>query len=40
LPATRGCACGEALRHAIVTDKAMIPAETRTRLSLLIDKYL
>jgi 5'-methylthioadenosine phosphorylase len=40
MPATRGCACGEALRHAIVTDKAMIPAETRTRLSLLIDKYL
>ena len=40
MPATRSCPCGSALQHAIVTDKDKIPLETRTKLALLIDKYL
>ncbi len=40
LPAENGCGCGEALRHAIITDRKRIPAATRKRLSLLIGKYL
>ena len=34
------CGCGSALRHALMTDPARIPPETRKRLSLLVDKYL
>lgn len=34
------CGCGSALRHALMTDPARIPPETRLRLSLLVDKYL
>ena len=40
LPGERTCACGQALEHALITDPAKIPAETKERLSLLIDKYL
>jgi 5'-methylthioadenosine phosphorylase len=40
LPAPGGCHCGEALRHALITDRKRIPAATRKRLSLLIGKYL
>jgi 5'-methylthioadenosine phosphorylase len=40
LPVPAGCRCGEALRHAIITDRKRIPAATRKRLSLLIGKYL
>jgi len=40
LPLPRGCRCGEALRHAIITDRGKIPAAARKRLSLLIGKYL
>ncbi len=36
----RACGCEHALRHALITDPAMVPAETRERLSLLIGKYL
>ena len=39
LPAGRSCKCGEALKYAIMTDPAKIPAEARQRLSLLLDKY-
>lgn len=35
----RGCACASALKYAVMTDKAAIPAATRERLSLLLDKY-
>lgn len=35
----RACGCEHALRHALITDPAMVPAETRERLSLLIGKY-
>ena len=35
-----GCACQEALRHAIITAPERIPPSARDRLGLLIDKYL
>jgi len=40
MTAARGCACKDALRYAILTDPARIPAEARDRLGLLIDKYV
>ena len=40
MPAERGCKCGRALAHAIITDPALIPAATRKRLSLIAGKYL
>jgi 5'-methylthioadenosine phosphorylase len=40
IPPERTCTCARALEHAIMTDRAMIPAEARARLGLLIDKYL
>jgi 5'-methylthioadenosine phosphorylase len=36
----RGCPCKDALRYAIITDPSRIPAPTRERLGLLIDKYI
>lgn len=35
-----GCDCGSALRNTIVTAPAAIPAATRKKLGLLVDKYL
>jgi 5'-methylthioadenosine phosphorylase len=40
LPEARACTCGSALQHAIITDPKVIPAATRQRLALLLDKYL
>ena len=40
MPAHRACGCAEALRHAILTAKDAISPEARTRLDLLIGKYL
>jgi 5'-methylthioadenosine phosphorylase len=40
MPKTRGCKCGSALQYALMTDRAKIPAGTRKKLSLLLDKYL
>ena len=40
MPKERTCKCGSALQHAIMTDPAKIPAATRQKLSLLLDKYL
>ena len=40
LPKSRGCNCGSALAHAIMTDPATIPASTREKLKLLLNKYL
>jgi 5'-methylthioadenosine phosphorylase len=34
------CGCGEALKYAIMTDPARIPAKTRADLDLLIGRYL
>lgn len=36
----RSCRCGEALRHAVISDPAVIPAITRENLDLLVGKYL
>ena len=40
MPATRNCKCSSALAHAILTDHSKIPAATRLRLKLILDKYL
>ena len=40
MPAERKCKCGSALQYAIMTDPTTIPAATRQKLSLLLDKYL
>lgn len=40
LPETRReCDCGHALASALITNPAVIPAETRTKLDLLVGKY-
>ena len=39
MPATRTCRCGSALKHAIITDRAAIPASVKQKLGLLIGKY-
>jgi 5'-methylthioadenosine phosphorylase len=38
-PAARTCKCGSALAHAIITDRSMVPALTRQKLGILIEKY-
>ncbi len=40
VPKSRSCKCRSALKHAVMTDAASIPAATRERLSLLLDKYM
>ncbi len=40
LDGTRACKCGSALKSAILTDRAAIPAATREKLKLLIEKYV
>jgi 5'-methylthioadenosine phosphorylase len=40
MPAPRSCKCGSALAHAILTDRDKIPAATRQKLSLILNKYL
>jgi 5'-methylthioadenosine phosphorylase len=40
MPAERVCKCGSALAHAILTERDKIPAATRKKLSLILDKYL
>src|SRR5215475_14401644 len=40
MPATRSCKCGSALGHAILTERDKIPAATRQKLSLILDRYL
>lgn len=40
MPKERSCKCGSALKHAILTDKEKIPAETREKLKLIAGKYL
>lgn len=39
LPRARGCKCGSALSHAIITDKKTVPPATLERLKLLVGKY-
>ena len=40
LDETRACECGTALASALITNPAVIPAETRQKLDLLVGKYL
>ncbi len=40
IPRERTCPCREAARHAILTDPAKIPPETRRRVELLFGRYL
>ena len=40
MPKARTCKCGAALAHAILTELDKIPAATRKKLSLILDKYL
>jgi 5'-methylthioadenosine phosphorylase len=40
MPTERKCKCGSALAHAILTERDKIPAATRQKLSLILDKYL
>ena len=40
MPKGRNCKCGSALAHAILTDRKKIPAATKKKLSLILDKYL
>jgi 5'-methylthioadenosine phosphorylase len=39
MPSARGCQCGSALSHAILTDRKLVPETTRRKLGILIDKY-
>ncbi|HTU48315.1 MAG TPA: S-methyl-5'-thioadenosine phosphorylase [Bryobacteraceae bacterium] len=40
MPRERTCKCGSALKHAIITDRAAIPASVKEKLGLLIGKYI
>ena len=40
MPTEKRCGCGDALKHAILTDRKAIPAEVREKLAILLDKYL
>ena len=40
MPEGRSCKCGSALAHALLTDRRLIPAATKKRLSLILGKYL
>jgi 5'-methylthioadenosine phosphorylase len=39
MPAERSCKCGAALRHALVTDLKIVPANTKKKLHAIIGKY-
>jgi Purine nucleoside phosphorylase len=39
MPDGRDCKCGSALAHALITDRAAVPAKTRGKLELLVGKY-
>jgi 5'-methylthioadenosine phosphorylase len=40
MPTEKSCACGDALKYAILTDRKAIPAKAGQRLAILLDKYL
>src|SRR5579862_9394429 len=39
MPAERTCKCGSALAHALITDKALVPAHTLQKLEPIVGKY-
>lgn len=40
MPADRECKCGGALKHALVTDLKIVPAQTKKKLAAIIGKYI
>jgi 5'-methylthioadenosine phosphorylase len=40
MPRERLCKCGSALAHAILTDHKKIPAATKKKLKLILNKYV
>jgi len=40
MPKERKCSCGSALASALITDRSKIPAATRKKLGLLVEKYI
>jgi 5'-methylthioadenosine phosphorylase len=40
MPGERSCKCGDALKHALVTDLKLVPPGTKKRLAAIIGKYL
>ena len=38
-PAARECKCGQALEHALITDRKTVPAGTLEKLELIVGKY-
>jgi 5'-methylthioadenosine phosphorylase len=40
LPQSRQCPCAEALKNAIITDRALIPASVKQELAIIAGKYL
>ena len=39
MPEERDCSCGSALKHAIITDRTLVPESTRKKLDLIVGKY-
>ena len=39
MPSARGCKCGSALSHAIITDRKLVPEATLRKLGILVEKY-
>jgi len=39
MPEARNCKCASALAHALITDRKVVPEETRKKLDLIIGKY-
>ena len=39
MPADRSCKCGSALEHAILTDRKVIPPQTRKKLHLILKRF-
>jgi 5'-methylthioadenosine phosphorylase len=40
IPKERDCSCKEALKYAIITDKKLIPSHIKTKLDIIIGKYI
>ena len=40
IPPARTCKCSSALKYAIVTDRNMIPEETKKKLKVIMGKYI
>jgi 5'-methylthioadenosine phosphorylase len=40
MPADRNCKCGSALKHALLTDLKIVPAQTKKNLSAILEKYI